>query len=72
MLGKDKKGVGREGLSEYNYLLILLRLWPGDWKNHLEVMNIIMYEDNDKDTGMVNGRYRKFQRFLSNTFWKNV
>ena len=26
---KDKKRVGKEGLSGYTYLFILMKLWPG-------------------------------------------
>ena len=40
LFGKDEEGVVREGLSEYKYLLILINIWPGEWKNQLEMMNI--------------------------------
>ena len=26
---REKKGVAREGLIEYHYLLMLMKLWPG-------------------------------------------
>ena len=44
-----------EGLSEYPYLLILMKLWPGYWKNHLERINMKVDEDNGKYVVMVNG-----------------
>ena len=50
----------------------LINLWPGDWKNKLERMNIKVDEDNGKSVGMVNVRARKFWRFSSNEFWKNI
>ena len=30
----------KEGFSGYHYLFILMRLWPGDWDNHLERINM--------------------------------
>ena len=36
------------------------------------MINMKVDEDNGKDTEMVNGRYQKFRRFSSNTFWKNI
>ena len=70
--GKDEQGVGREGLSAYPYLLMLTKLWPGDWYNKSERMNIMVDEDNGKAVGMVNGRYRKVRRFSRNEFWENI
>ena len=36
---KDEKGVGREGSSEFPYLLMLIKLWPKDWNNQLKGIN---------------------------------
>ena len=72
MFGKDDKGVGREGLSEYPYLLMLMKLWPGDCENQFKRMNMKVDEDNGKSLGMVNGRYQKSCRLSSNEFWKNI
>ena len=55
--GEDKEGVGREGLSEYPYLLILMEIWHRDWKNHLKRTYMKVDEDNGKTVGLVNGRY---------------
>ena len=60
---KDEEGVGREGLSEYPYLLILMDLWPGDWKKRSKRKNMKVGEGSGKNLGMVNGRYRKVRRF---------
>ena len=38
---------------------MLMYIWPGDWNNQLEGMNMRAEEDNGKDVGMVNGRVRK-------------
>ena len=54
---EDKEGVGREGLSEYPYLLILMEIWHGDWKNHLKRTYMTVDEDTGKAVGMVNGQY---------------
>ena len=35
---EDKEGVVREGCSE-PYLKMLIKLWPGDWVDHLKKMN---------------------------------
>ena len=33
LFGEDKKGVGREGSSDFPSLIILIHIWPGYWKN---------------------------------------
>ena len=38
-----KERVVREGLSEYTYLLIFMKLWLGYWNNKLERMNMEVY-----------------------------
>ena len=43
----------REVLSEYPYLLTLIKLWIGYWENKLERINMSMDEDNEKSVGMV-------------------
>ena len=37
---EDEEGVVREGLSDYTHLLMLMKIWPGDWNNQLERMNM--------------------------------
>ena len=44
----------REGFSEYTYLLILMKLWPGAWNNQLEMMNMKIDKENEKDVLIVN------------------
>ena len=39
LFDKDEKGVGREGSSEFSYLIILIKLWPGNWDTQLKIMN---------------------------------
>ena len=59
-------------MIEYHYLLMFIKIWPGDYNNHLERMNMEVDEENGKSAGMVNGRNRKVRRFSSNEFWKNI
>ena len=61
-------GEGRCVLSEYNYLLMLMNLWPGDWDNQSEMMNMRVDEDNMRAIGTEKGRIRKFQRLSSNEY----
>ena len=72
MFDEDEKGVGREGSSEFPYLLMLIKLWPGDWKNQLNSMNQKADEDNGKAMGKGNGRYQKVCWFSSHGIWKNI
>ena len=67
-----EEGVVIEGSSEFPYLLILIKLWTGDWMTQLNIMNQKVDEDNGKSLGKVNVRYRKVRRFSGNTFWKNI
>ena len=62
----------REGLSEYHYLLILMKIWRGYWKNQLENTDIKVDEEDGKFVGMVNGRASTFLWFPCNEFWENV
>ena len=48
LFDKDEKGVGREGSSEFTYLLMVIKLWPGNWKTQLNIMNQKVDEDNGK------------------------
>ena len=38
-LNEDEKGEGREGYSNFPYLLILIQLWPGYWETQLKKIN---------------------------------
>ena len=69
---EDEKGVEREGSSEFPYLLMLIKLWPGDWINQLKRTNQKVDEDSGKTSNKGNVRYRKVCRFSSNEFWKNI
>ena len=59
LFDKYEKGVSREGLSEYPYLLMSMNLCPGDFKNQLKRRNMNMDEDNGEPLAMVNGWFRK-------------
>ena len=69
---KDKKGVGREGSREFPYLIMLIKIWTGDWKDNLKTMNLKVNEENGKVMVIGNGWYRKSFRFSSNAFCKNI
>ena len=71
-LDEDEEGVVREGSSDFPYLIMLIKLWPGNWNNQLKRMNQKADEDNGKASGKINLRYRKVCRFSSNEFWKNI
>ena len=36
---EEDNGVGREGYSEFPYLLMLIKIWPGNGKNQLNIKN---------------------------------
>ena len=69
---KDEEGVVIEILSEYPYLLLLMKLCTNDWKNQSERINMKVNEDNVKYGGMMKVRARKVFRLSSNEFWKNI
>ena len=72
LFGKDEKGVGIEGSSEFPYSLMLIKLRPGYWKTCLNRMHLKVYDDNGKSMGIGKVRYRNFCRFSINGFWKNI
>ena len=51
---------------------MLTQICPGYCNYQSERMNMKVDEDNGKDVGMENGRYRKVSIFSSNEFWKNI
>ena len=53
-------------LSEYPYLLMLMKIWNGGWYNQLEINNMSVDEYNGRSMGMVKVRIRKVRRFSSN------
>ena len=69
---QKEEGVGREGSSEFPYLLMLIKLWTGNWKTQLKSMNQKLDEENGKSLNKDNVRYINFCRFSSNEFWKNI
>ena len=68
---KYEEGVVREGCSE-PYLLMLIKLWPGDWISKLKRTNRKVDEENGKSLNKGNVRYQKFVAFSRNEFWKNI
>ena len=54
---EDDTGVVREGSSEFPYLIMLIKLRPGDWISQLKRMNQKVDEDNGKALNKGNVRY---------------
>ena len=72
VFNKYEEGVVREGSSEFTYLIMLIKLCPGNWKTQLKRMNHKVDGENGKALNKVNVRYRTVRRFSSNGFWKNI
>ena len=45
---EDEKGVGREWSSEFTNLILLIKLWHGDWKTQTKRIYQKVEEDNGK------------------------
>ena len=56
----------------YTYLLMLMNLLTGYWKNHLESMNMKVDEENGKAAGIVNGQYQKVRSFQAMNFGRTL
>ena len=52
--GEGKKGVCREGSSEFPNLIMSIKLLPEDWKTRLKRMNQKLDEDNGKEISIGN------------------
>ena len=52
-------------MSEYLYVLILMKLWSGDFENNLERVTIKVDEYNRRAAGTAKGRIQKVQYFSS-------
>ena len=57
VFNEDEEGVVREVSSEFPYLLMLIKLWPGYCTSKLKRMNQKVYEDNGKVLNKGNARY---------------
>ena len=44
LFDEDEKGLGREGSSEFPYLIMLIEICPGYWKTQLKRINLNMDE----------------------------
>ena len=55
-------------MKELPYLLMLMKLWPVDWEEHLDRMNKKVDEENGRGGTQENGRFWKLRRFLRNEF----
>ena len=53
-------------MKELPYLLILMRVWPGDWGEQLDRMSKKVDEENVRWETQENGRFWKLWRFLRN------
>ena len=53
---RGEGGGVKERLSYNPYIFMSMEIWPGDWKNQLERMNMKVDEENGKAMGMVNGQ----------------
>ena len=59
-------------MKESPYLLMLMKLWPGDWEDHPNRMNNKVDEENGIEGTQENGRFRKLWWFSRNKFWKSI
>ena len=72
VFNEDEEGVVREGSSEFPYILMLIKICPGNWISQLKSTNHKVDEENGKALNKGNVRYQKVRRFSSNGFWKNI
>ena len=59
-------------MKELRYLLILVKLWPGDWEDQLERLSNKVDEENGIGKSKENEQFRKLRWFSRNKFWKNI
>ena len=59
-------------MKELPYLLMIMKLWPGDWEDQLDRMNKKVDEDNGRGGTQENGGFRNFWRFSRNELWNNI
>ena len=63
---EDEEGVVRKGYSDFPYIPMLIKLFPGDWIIQLKTMNPKVGEDNGKASNKGNVRYQKVCWFSRN------
>ena len=72
LFDEESEGCVGEYVKELPYLLMIMKLWSGDWEEHLHRMNTKVDEDNGRGGTQENGRLRKLQRFSRNELWNNI
>ena len=72
LFNEEREGCVGDDVKELPYLLMLMKLWPGDWEEQLERMNKILDDEDGRLGTQENGRFWKLQRFSRNELWKNI
>ena len=57
-------------MRDHTYLLMLIKIWPGDWEKNLEETDTRVNEENGRSMGR--RRIRKFWQFSRNEYWKSI
>ena len=59
-------------MKKLPYFLMLMKLWLGDWEEHLDRMNEKVYEENRRGGTQENGRFRNLRLSSREKLWKNI
>ena len=66
---EDEEGVVREGSSEFPYLIMIMKIWPGGWISQLKRTNQKVDEYKWKAFSKGNVRYRKVHQLSRFSFY---
>ena len=57
-----------DDVKELPYIIIFMKLWPGDWEEQLNQLNKKLDEENERGGTQENGRFRNLRPFSRNEF----
>ena len=69
---RDKNGEGREGYRNFPYILMLIKLWHGNWKTYLKRMNQKVDKENGKHWEKLIDSIKKFVGSLEMNFGRTL
>ena len=72
LFDEKREGCVGEDVKELPYLLMIIKLWPGDWEDQLYRINKKVDEDNGRGGTQENGRFRNLWQFSRKKLWNNI
>ena len=68
LFDEDRDRCVGEDMKEFTYLLMIIKLWPGYWEEHLDQMDNKVDEYNGRGRTQENGQFRNLWQFQGKNY----